>query len=600
MRLARFLISTLLALAPLLAAPTETPHDNSFSGGFRCDSCHMGHNAGGSGLTKNTDGVTNLCQSCHTILPIGSGHGLPSWPDTTMAQPGVSGTSHKWNAVANSIGATPPPAPMGSYLDTNGGTAKLTCAVCHDPHNNTGRAGGSQYTSYTIGVPVTVGSGTLTLASVASDAAAKGYVVQILTGGTAFKVSNDNGGSWFGCPTSSDYTNYLPALPAPDATQYPCSVPATAGTLVSLNDLGGKVKVIFGGTQAAGNQWKFTVSYPFIRVSNTDSAMCVVCHPDRNMTHTRVAGQDPSYLPNGSNVFSHPVGESLNANAGGYDRGTSTTSSVLDANGGVQGSATYGATASATVQYRTPVSVNSGGVHLVSVGGRAGATQGTLTPVPSGNVFVRQGLAAFVNASLDTWARAVSATESTSAAYTWGGTSAGSAIVGLALNPAGASAVALGAGGWTAGTATTGTISATKTADAGASRVLVVSLTAVTSAASTGAITCTGSYGTQTGFTEVVDSGTTSNQVKSCIIVLPESGIAAASSTTLSATMTVAGATLSGSRLQAAFYTDVAQTLGSPDAIASNNLKLGTNNTVHCMTCHSPHLADSNSLTELP
>lgn len=121
--------------------------------------------------------------------------------------------------------------------------------------------------------------------------------------------------------------------------------------------------------------------------------------------------------------------------------------------------------------------------------------------------------------------------------------------------------VALGAGGWTAGAATSGSITGlTKNKDAGRNRVLVVSITAVADASTTGAITCTGSYGAQTGFTQVVDSGTAvSNQVKSCIIVLPEAGVAAASTSALSASIVVEGATLSGARLQAAFYTDVNQ-----------------------------------------
>jgi hypothetical protein len=34
------------------------------------------------------------------------------------------------------------------------------------------------------------------------------------------------------------------------------------------------------------------------------------------------------------------------------------------------------------------------------------------------------------------------------------------------------------------------------------------------------------------------------------------------------------------------------------DGLATNDLTLGSDNTVRCLTCHSPHNADSNSLTE--
>jgi hypothetical protein len=91
----------------------------------------------------------------------------------------------------------------------------------------------------------------------------------------------------------------------------------------------------------------------------------------------------------------------------------------------------------ATVAYPSAMSVEALGVHFVAIGGRAGATQGTLTPTPSGNTFTRQGTVQLTNAALDVFQRPAASAESTSLSYTWGGTSAGSAILGVALKGAG-------------------------------------------------------------------------------------------------------------------------------------------------------------------
>ncbi len=329
MRVARFLISTLLALAPFLATALDAPHDpSSPSASQGCAGCHKGHDAGNAGLTDNRYGVgiTNLCLGCHS----GGGHGFP-WTLSDPAIPGTSGISHAWNAVSNNLGATPPPAPMGSYLDTGGGApGRLTCAVCHDPHSKQTQVGGTRYTSVALNTPIAhTGSGTLVLTTVPSNAAAKGYVIKI-SAATAFKISHDNGISYLGYSSTAN-----PKWGSDTAAPYLSGKTFVSGTSVTLDDE--LTQVTFTGTFTISDVFaRFYVGYPFIRISNADSAMCIVCHANRNMNHTRVAGNDGTYPANGTNVFSHPVGVSLNANGKGYDRGDAVTNNVLDANGVVQ------------------------------------------------------------------------------------------------------------------------------------------------------------------------------------------------------------------------------------------------------------------------
>ncbi len=66
----------------------------------------------------------------------------------------------------------------------------------------------------------------------------------------------------------------------------------------------------------------------FMRIDNEMNQLCEDCHYYKVMNHTRVEGDDPNYPPNGVNVFSHPVGQSLNENQKNYDRPM-----PLDANG---------------------------------------------------------------------------------------------------------------------------------------------------------------------------------------------------------------------------------------------------------------------------
>jgi predicted CXXCH cytochrome family protein len=329
----RLVLVALLLGAPLAAKATDAPHE---AGDGLCSNCHMGHNATGPSLT-NQDGNFNLCQSCHVAE---LGFGFP-WADGDQAVPGTSGRSHRWDAPATNRGATPPlGTPMAAKARLADG--KLQCSTCHDQHEADGHAPdarGSQHVSVPVGVaqpPVGAGTGTLAVdAAVGAAAAAKKYLVEIVSTGSGatatFRLSNDNGKSWFGCAPSS----YVYVAYAANA--------CLAGASVPLND-GENVKVTFAGGAGelvAGDRWAFYVSYPYLRVANASAEMCTTCHEDRNMTWQNAEGIGPiagtgQPVELGTTRFSHPVNQALNQ--GGRANGHAT--GILDANGMGQATST--------------------------------------------------------------------------------------------------------------------------------------------------------------------------------------------------------------------------------------------------------------------
>lgn len=320
MRGLRMLLLSALVAAPLGAAALEAPHDasNPLGAGTDCQSCHIGHSSPGGSL-NSVAGNFNLCQSCHA----GGSVGFSGWTTGIQAVPGEAGSSHSWSGLVTNHGATPPPAlsPMG--MRTPDG--KLQCSTCHDVHKASLHKG-RQHVSVATGSPLakTVGNAaaTLTLAQPAPDADPAGYCVRVGPVATQFQISRDKCATWYGWDGAAWSAASL------------AGKPFTAGAPVAL-DVAGKVTATFSGTFAVGDRWQpFYISYPFLRESAAASAMCLVCHPDRNMDHTRVRGDDASYPADGANVFSHPVGVVLNANARGYDRAT-----PLDATGAVQSAA---------------------------------------------------------------------------------------------------------------------------------------------------------------------------------------------------------------------------------------------------------------------
>ena len=320
MRSLRLVLGGLLLVIPGRGFATDPPHDVSTAPAISCPSCHTLHKSEGGHITS-VSGNANLCESCHSSR--GPAFGFP-WVSSDQAVPGAHGNSHRWDAQAVSAahGAQVPTTPaMANRLESG----KLMCSTCHDVHNGATLHGGTQHTSVTPGVAIARvaggGTGTLSLNPPAAAALARGYLLEVVTAGgvgtSRFRVSNDNGTSWYGWNGSTWVAGLATGRPT--------------GAGVALND-GANVAMTFTGNFAVGDRWRFYISYPFLRMTNAASQMCEDCHAPRVHSALRVEGQDPSYLADESRLFSHPVGEAL---ARSYDR----TGGVLDADGNLQSGA---------------------------------------------------------------------------------------------------------------------------------------------------------------------------------------------------------------------------------------------------------------------
>jgi hypothetical protein len=248
-----------------------------------------------------------------------------------QATVGGSGTSHRWDAPAASLGATPPSASssdpdeaaMGELLDAG----RLQCSTCHDQHNNSdGTTGlplpssgrGTQHRSLVTKRTALASTGSVAVTAAPSGMAAKAYLLEITTQGAVgtarFRWSNDGGATWM-------QENLLTAA----------IVPLSDAVALAFTNGGG------GTSFVAGERFTFYVSYPYLRVDLT--RMCLICHKDRHMHWQDVEGRSDGRLGAsivlGTTVFSHPVGQPLGANGRGYDR----VGGILEPGGGVQGGA---------------------------------------------------------------------------------------------------------------------------------------------------------------------------------------------------------------------------------------------------------------------
>jgi hypothetical protein len=333
MRTTRFLLAALLALAaPALAAAIDAPHDRSFLPNG-CQDCHQLHNALGGSLTTQVT-MSDACMVCHTSHG-GANHrlGFP-WTGTEQATLGTDGVHHRWDAsVTNAAaGAVAPSDPEMAQRVIAG---RLECSVCHNQHaaNKPFSPTTSMNVSIAVGASATakgnyrppgapaalpVGNATLTMFSAnAATALPKGYKLRVLAG-TRVTVSYDGGLSWFAPTTSSG------AAWVPDAAT-PAGGPYVAGANLALE--GGALVVILSTGAGVDDYWDFFVSFPMLRSPNLTGSACLSCHQERSQGHLAVeSGGD------GVRVFSHPIGEALNANLKGYDH-----PAPLDSDGGVQG-----------------------------------------------------------------------------------------------------------------------------------------------------------------------------------------------------------------------------------------------------------------------
>jgi len=353
MRSGRFLALALVLGAPAVAAASDAPHNLSAPDNYvLCQNCHTMHMAQGAGLVLQA-GNYNNCYSCHNSFPDPTGSGSifgGSWA-TDQATPGIGGRSHRWDAVATNLGATPPdPASvMGGNLDQG----KLMCSTCHDQHTGASRnmAGSPQHTSAPIVDPgvvcttvsphqtcveQTFGQGptkaTLQLLSVGATSPPQGFQVKVTatTPAPEFKISHDKGYNWYGWSSNTWVLGAAAGKPIG-------TLPATH----ALDDSAVSVKFNNSGTLAVGDTFEFYVSYPFLIMGNIDSAMCKVCHQDRLMKYQDVEGGvangfvgDLSTVTLGQTVFHHPTGQTLGAKTlVPPDR---TASTMLDADGSAQ------------------------------------------------------------------------------------------------------------------------------------------------------------------------------------------------------------------------------------------------------------------------
>jgi predicted CXXCH cytochrome family protein len=116
-----------------IAAATDDPHGSADS--IYCEQCHVTHNTLGDILVNATDElVSTLCLSCHTP---GGWTGMSKYLSSSQkAVPGTSGTSHTWDvsAINPTYGADLPQQAV--LFDHLAADSSITCATCHDPHNN--------------------------------------------------------------------------------------------------------------------------------------------------------------------------------------------------------------------------------------------------------------------------------------------------------------------------------------------------------------------------------------------------------------------------------------------------------------------------------
>ena len=320
----RLAIALLLGL-PGAALAVDAPHDASYTSGS-CLECHKLHNATGGALT-NRPTMAALCQSCHSQT------GRPprvNWSNTDQAVPDVHGTQHNWSASTTStVHGALPPLDANMLSRTTGGL--LSCAVCHDVHRANAAYAPSQIgTNVAIGTPQAntggAGGGQMTLQPLGANPVPHGYQVRVVAGG-GFVLSHDFGSA---APTWYIWSGGAWVI----GTNAGPGKPFTVGTPVTLDDPA--VSVTFSGAPVSGDYWNFYVAYPFLRAANDVGQMCVDCHRDRNQNHAIVEGQLVGYGWGGK-PFSHPVGQTLNANLANYDR-----AAPLDADGGTTGAGAYG------------------------------------------------------------------------------------------------------------------------------------------------------------------------------------------------------------------------------------------------------------------
>ena len=129
----RLTIVLMILMFGAAAMAADDPHGSANS--INCEQCHISHSSLGDILVESTDGlVSTLCLSCHS--PGGWVGMTKELSSSEIADPGVTGSSHAWGVPADNaaLGAS---VPTGTLLDHLASDGSVTCATCHDPHENT-------------------------------------------------------------------------------------------------------------------------------------------------------------------------------------------------------------------------------------------------------------------------------------------------------------------------------------------------------------------------------------------------------------------------------------------------------------------------------
>lgn len=305
----------LVSLLPAASrAELVAPHDASFTDAD-CSHCHSLYESTQYGGADYNAG----CLACHANYPT-STLNFPAAGDEAV--PGVKGSHHNFSGFAENPtkGAV---KPTNTALTSKLVDGRIQCVTCHSMHTvNSAAAPDSRHTSATR-VAGSSAVATLTIAN--AGTVSRGYRIRLQTKNTGtgrgtfiFTRSsrlatpvwfNWNGTAWYQGVVGGPGREYQPGVPV--------AVEDAAGPTVQWNVLG-----------EIGDQWDVLVSYPGLRLALVDDYMCTYCHKPMVMQHARVAGLDANYPVDGVRMFSHPVGEALNANGLGTDH-----LEVLDVNG---------------------------------------------------------------------------------------------------------------------------------------------------------------------------------------------------------------------------------------------------------------------------
>jgi predicted CXXCH cytochrome family protein len=208
--------------------------------------------------------------------------------------------------VLSSFAGDPPHSSSAPYY--------VSCNKCHTLHNAKGVSLTTEAENYNLCISCHKSGGT---------ASAKPFTDSMLAVSNASGLYQGISHSWKAVmnPTVDEPERYgLRAVSS-------ITDPAIKSMLKTFNN---KVtcSVCHGQHSQSKTPWDpyATTQKHFQRINNSYNALCVACHYYRAMTYTRAKGGDSGYPANGTNIFSHPVGEIINS--AGYDY-----AAPLDVNG---------------------------------------------------------------------------------------------------------------------------------------------------------------------------------------------------------------------------------------------------------------------------